>query len=156
MAGMTKAGVLQRLLLDRVGDQAGDRSGQSKACRTFDRFQGRGGIGRVGLAWNCGFGQPDGQDGKGACKDVGCLVRRRDLAQGHIEVQSRRQRGQPRRIVEREKGTACICRPCPLYLPHFEAEFAADTGRLAHGDGERQGTGHDLTSIVAWRRRSRM
>ena len=33
----------------------------------------------------------------------------------------------------------------------------ADSGRLAHGDGERQRSAHGcLMSIVAWRRSSRM
>ena len=43
------------------------------------------------------------------------------------------------------------------HRPGLEAEFAADTGRLAHRDGERRGGRHGcLTSMVAWRRRSRM
>ena len=50
VAGMPEARILQRLLLDRIGDEAGDLAGLRHADGALDGGQRRRGIGRIGLA----------------------------------------------------------------------------------------------------------
>src|SRR4029453_7232847 len=76
-----------------------------------------------------------------------------ELAHRDVETELAGQCGEPRGIVEHKERPIALA----AHRPGFQAEFTADSGRLAHGDGERRGGGHGcLTSIVAWRRRSRM
>ena len=75
-----------------------------------------------------------------------------ELAHRHVEPELAGESGEPRGIVEHEERSVALT----AHRPGFQAEFTADSRRLAHGDGERRGDGHGLTSIVAWRRRSRM
>jgi hypothetical protein len=77
----------------------------------------------------------------------------RDLLHRHGECKPFRQRREADGIVEDDERP----RVGAPGQPSLEAEFAADAGRLAHGDGERQRPGHGfLISMVATRRRSRM
>ena len=50
VAGMPEARILQRLLLDRIGGEAGDLAGLCHLRGAFDRASVAGGIGRIGLA----------------------------------------------------------------------------------------------------------
>ena len=109
----------------------------------------------AGSGWpaRAGDAQPHGQHGQRRLEDRTGVGRPRDLAQRHVEAELVGKGGQAGRVVEDEEGP----RAALAHRPGFEAEFAADTGRLAHRHGERRGGRHGcLRSMVAWRRRSRM
>ena len=93
------------------------------------------------------------QDGQRRIEDGAGVSRPRDLAHRDIETELVGEGRQVDGVVEDEEGP----RTALAHRPGFEAEFAADTSRLAHRHGERRGRRHGcLTSMVAWRRRSRM
>ena len=110
-------------------------------------------VGRVGLAGPRRRAQPHRQHGQRRVEDCTGVGGPVDLAQRHVEAELGGEGGQAGCVVEDEERP----RAALAHRPGFEAEFAADTGRLAHRHGERRGGRHGcLTSIVAWRRRSRM
>ncbi len=153
MPRMSEAGVLEGLLLDGIGHHPGDLAGKRQSGTALDGLQGGRCIGWIRVAGPHGSAQPHRQHGQRRLEDSAGVGRPRDLAHRDIEAELVGEGGQADGVVEDEEGP----RAALAHRPGFEAEFAADTGRLAHRHGERRGRRHGcLTSMVAWRRRSRM
>ena len=112
VAGMPEARILQRLLLDRVGGEAGDLAGLRQPGRALDRLERGGGIDRVGLA---GLGRrlagAPRSTGSAVANTGGASAGCGDLAHRHGEAELAGQRGQPRWIVDREERPRAACAP---------------------------------------------
>jgi hypothetical protein len=139
VAGMAEAGAVQRLLVDRVGDDRRRLSVAYIGGRAVDRGDDPSRIGRVRPA---GAGQAlaaDRRHRQRIGKHRGRALRRVDRLHRHPPAEPRRQRRQPIRIVdhiERRHPTAFAY--VIAAAPGFEGDLAADPGRLAHRQGERQ------------------
>ena len=112
VAGMPEARILQRLLLDRIGGEAGDLAGLRQPGGALDRLERR----RrhwPGSGWPAVAGalQPHRQHRQRRREHRGSFGGRGDLAHRHGEAELAGQRRQPRRIVDREERPRCRCAP---------------------------------------------
>ncbi len=69
MAGIGKTRIVQRGLVDRIGDHAADVAAQAQRGGALDRGDHRLGVGLVGAARIRGRGQATGSTGKRVGKD---------------------------------------------------------------------------------------
>src|SRR5258707_14350542 len=100
-----------------------------------------------------GAAQLHRKDGQRRIEDGAGVSRPRDLAHRDTETELVGEGRQADGVVEDEEGP----RTALAHRPGFEAEFPADTARLAHRPGHRRARRQGcLTSMVSWRRRARM
>jgi hypothetical protein len=167
MARVAESRLIERLFLDRIGDHRGRLAGADQRHGTLDRRDDGRGVCRIGPARFRRDRQFLRQNRQGPGKHSLGLGRLGDGGDGNVEAQTFGQGTQARWIVD-SKVAAGRC------LPGRKREFAADSGRFAHGQCEwPQGSntndlwyyrpaldrpGHSLilTSMLALRRRSRI
>jgi hypothetical protein len=161
VAGVAEACVLQRLLLDRIGHDRGRDAIAGQRRATLDAGDDRAGVAHVGLAGARLDGKRLAQHRQRPRECGGGAGGRVDLHDLDRQRQLPRQVSQPVRIVDGEEGERIARRVSQQ--PGLQRQFAADAGRLAHGDGERRKRRRCahmrqsfLMSMMALRRRSRM
>jgi hypothetical protein len=152
--GCAKPASWRVFFLDGIGHHAGNLPGKGELGGTLDRLQGCRRVDWVGMAGLHRDAQSNRQDRQRCFEDKTRVRRLRDFPDSDVEAELGGESAQAGAIVDGKERP----RTAPAQRPGFQGEFAADARRLAHRHGERRGGGHDgcLTSMVAWRRRSRM
>src|SRR5207237_9816600 len=135
MAGVTDPGTVQRLLVDRVRD---DRRRSARLHLGDSAVDGADDEPCIGRAWSPRLGEAfaaDWQNRQRVGKYLGRVSRRRDRPYRYRPTKPRRQSREPVRIVDHIKQRYAVTAP----QPGLQRDLAADPGRLAHRQGERQG-----------------
>ena len=133
VAGKLEAGVVERRLGDRIGDDGARRAGLHQADGAFDRLDRRGGeVGtrRAGSRVGAGGERDDRQRAR---EGRGGLVGR-DFGDRRGKPSRRAKSRERDRVGENEegRGDGVACQP------GAQREFGADPGGVAHRHGERR------------------
>src|SRR5207248_8423195 len=149
---MVKAGSIEAVLVDRVGDHRRGAPIAHVADGGLDRAEDRGRIAGVWAARLGTNGHVDRYDRKCVPKDQRRALGRVDRPDRYRPVEPPSQRREPIGIVDQIEGGKVVAK----VEPSLEGDITADAGGLAHRQGEWQRRAHTLTSTKAVRRRSRM
>ncbi len=148
MPGMLEAGGIEDLLVDRIGDDRRGAAGTGKGDGGVDCRDDGARVPGIAIAGAHRAGQGNRQHRQVVGEGGAGLLRRGDRRDRHAPAEPARQGGEAFGRIEQEEGRHAL-RPPP---PRREGDLAADPGRLAHGQGERD---HTRMSTKAERRRSR-
>ena len=133
VAGIGKAGAVEGGFVDRVGHYRGGDAGERQTGRLFDGGDDGSGVGGVGRAGARGDGERHGQHGqrvaKHRCGGLGGVHH----PDGHVQAKRAGERFQAGRVIQRDKATAV-----PACEPGAQGKFTANTGGIAHSNGQRR------------------
>jgi len=147
---MGESGLVEHLLVDRIGDQGACLPGANQVDSLFNRREHARHVRGVRSPRRRPAGQLARHYRQAVGKCPGCLGGRFDLRDFDRPFQRLGKTREAFRIVEKEElGERHLLAP----HPGLQAYLRADSGRLAHGDHDRA-QNHILTSRNAARRRS--
>ena len=134
MARLGKAGPVEHIFGDRIGDHGGGMAGQHIGDRAADRGNGRRRAGGIGLAGRGGDRQAKRDNRQGALEGGAGLFRRHD-GERHIEAEAARAAAQEIHIADKVEGRQVEFDPA---LPDGERQVGANARRLAEGQRQRK------------------
>ncbi len=152
VAGIGETRRVERLLVDRIGD---DGSGAARADQPdsgFDRTDHRARIRRIDAPRHARRGQRPVKDRQGVREHARGLTRIVDHLNLDRQIEGTGDRAQSPGIVDRKEDRHGVRPP----QPGAQGDLAADAGGLSHRQRKRRKTVvHDRTSMTALRRSSR-